>query len=430
MNIIKIIIEIIGCASGFIGIMCCFKQQTRRMGIIAIVIAAILVLLGNFFENDNIDDIDAQTSLAPTASSTETISPPIYGSSFTDAQEISIDDEFEARIDVANGKRSEHWYFFDTTEDINLSLSLSGESNMDLDIYLYNKNGEKQLVHMQGKDKIINLQYPIQSGRFYLKITSNISGWYSIKPSRNVSSYTNDESSSSDNNTYQKSFKITLGESQYGHLGYYNEYGEIDDTDYFKFTIESPVILNISLIADDPLDAKISLVAADGDETIAYDSGKNKKLDIVRALQAGTYYIRISRLNDYGGYVLSTQVTNPQYISDEEKNNSFQYAKSLSLGNKTYGQIGYIDGNNIHDREDWYSIQLNSNTVNISLAPIENKGSIHIALLDNTANDILASTYCSENISSCTKEKLEPGLYYVKVSVSGDDYGCYSLEIN
>lgn len=313
---------------------------------------------------------------------------------------------------------------------MNLSLSISSESGMYINIYLYDKNGETQLSHDGGKDKIINLQHPIQSGKFYLKITSDISGLYSVKPSKNISSYTTDESSSSNNNTYQKSLKMTLGEPQYGHLGYYNDCGEIDDTDYFKFVTEKPIILNISLISDDTLHSKISLVAANGDEMIAYDSGKNKKLSIVRALQAGTYYIRISRLNDYGGYVLSTQVTNPKYGSDEEKNNSFQYAKNLSLNTSIYGQIGYIDSDNIHDSEDWYLIQLNSSTVSISLTPIDNKGNIRVALIDNTANNTLASTYCSESISSLKEEKLEPGLYYLKVSTSGDDYGCYSLEIN
>lgn len=424
--------NIVGLASGIVGVVLAFRKPgTRKIGVVAIIIAVIIVG-GNAFivhlkNNKKIEPstgyIDALATVFPTTQ------PRIYGSSFTDAKPINIEQEFEARMKNDNKNKNEHWYYFDSTEDTYLTLALSGEQGMSLGIYLYDINGKDYIVSENGKDKIINLQCPIQSGKFYLKITSDIAGLYNVKPLKLNSAYTNEEMESQ-NDTYQKAIKLAPGISQNGHLGYVSAKGDIDEADWYKLSIENPSVLDISLIADDPLDVRVSLIGSDGDETIDYDSGVNRQIKIRRALQAGTFYIKVAKLNNYGGYVLSTEITQPQYVSDIEPNNSFQYSSKLAANNTVYGQIGFIDETNKHDVEDWYIININSATVNISLTPINATNNIHATLFDSTASDSLTSTYSSDYVATCKKEKLEPGIYYIKVSISGDTYGCYSLKIN
>ena len=90
--------------------------------------------------------------------------------------------------------------------------------------------------------------------------------------------------------------------------------------------------------------------------------------------------------------------------------------------------MSYVDGGRcMNEIMKCLSMQFNSDTVEISLTPIENNGSIYVALLDGTANHTITSTYSSDSIASITGENLEPGLYYVRISAGGNNYGCYSL---
>ncbi len=403
-------------------------RQKFLTAVFSIIIPIAAWVLPTLFSGGTMTIIQTP-SPSPIPTIEPTITPTIYGTSFINAKSVNIDNEHEARFEFEEDDKVDHWYYFDIKEDTFLSLSLSGEPNMSLGVYLYNNNGEDVLVSEYGKDQVVNLNYPLQTGKFYLKITSDIPGLYKINPMKTNSSYTNEEPQSG-NDTYQNAIVLSANGNQNGHLGYYSDTGNVDEADWYKLSVDVPSIVELSLRADNPLDVKLTLIGNDGSERIDYDSGLNKQIIVKQALQKGLYYIKVSKINNYGGYNLSTKTIIPQYASDIEPNDSFQYATQLNNGVEACGQIGFNNDTNRHDNEDWYIIQLNSTTANISLIPIDATGSIRVTLIDSTASNSLTSAYGNENIITCQREKLEMGTYYIKVSANGNTYGCYSLKVN
>lgn len=419
------IFSIVSIASAIVGLISFFMlkgKPSKIIGVAALVVSTIFVGI-----NKMIDGPAASNQIVETETvQSETMQPTVYGDSYSNAKAMSIDTPFKARFDINQSKREEHWYYFDANEDMFFNIDLSGSKDMLLEICLYDASGKKELVSEEGSDKIISLSYPLQKGRFYIKITSNISGIYDVAPSKAISGYLNEESDEG-NDTYQTPSSITLNQAQNGHIGYCSDSGIIDETDYFRFDLQTPTIINASLVADNPLDINMSLLCKDGDKVITHDNGRNKMLNFEQALQEGTYYMRLSKLDGYGGYNLSVKTSTPNNASDEEPNNSYQEAKRLAT--PTYGQIGFVDQTNTRDTEDWYLIHVASTSLTISLKPISATSSIRAALMDYTASDTIKSAGASDEIVTYQVEELSPGDYYIRVYGDGNGYGCYELSV-
>ena len=449
MGILNIIINVIGVASGIIGIVECFGRDDKKndgnetdasnnhvrnrskkvVGVTAIILGLVLVLtnlLVSFLAEKGITlKTEAENIWADQSQTGKK-----YGDSFADAKQLKgpVNPKFKLAKDA---ETCEHWYYIESEEDTCLALALSGASDLNLEISVYDKNRENVLAQGSGRDKIINIEIPIQKGKFYIKVVGDKNRWYKLQPENRTSSLLNDESPDNSNDTYSTAAVIESGGSESGHLGYYNDSGVCDETDYYTFTIDESAMIDISLEAEENLKSQITLTTADTDNDIGYNEGTNKQISMRYALQEGTYYIKINRLDSYGGYKLSVIESEPKYISDNEPNNRFDNAIPLNVGIPANGQIGFINDSNRYDGEDWYKVQIMYPEVNISLEPHGNTGNLNVLLMNETAGEVIGQESCSHSIASLKAENLlVPGVYYVVVQAEKGSFGCYSLEVN
>lgn len=80
-----------------------------------------------------------------------------------------------------------------------------------------------------GQDRILNLNTPIQAGEYYIKISYEQSGTYSLNSQFSTSGYSKDEEI---NSPYQNA-KLIESNTLNGHIGYKSNQPNETDTDDF-----------------------------------------------------------------------------------------------------------------------------------------------------------------------------------------------------
>ena len=78
-------------------------------------------------------------------------------------------------------------------EDGLLSLTLNASAGVYCNINLICINGNDRLNYDCGQDRILNLNTPIQAGEYYIKISYEQSGTYSLNSQFSTSGYSKDE---------------------------------------------------------------------------------------------------------------------------------------------------------------------------------------------------------------------------------------------
>lgn len=188
-------------------------------------------------------------------------------------------------------------------------------------------NGNDRLNYDCGQDRILNLNTPIQAGEYYIKISYEQSGTYSLNSQFSTSGYSKDEEI---NSPYQNA-KLIESNTLNGHIGYKsNQPNETDTDDFYKLILNSFQLYTFNLTMDSDLKAKIFVIASDGATEIYSDYGKNKEIKLICPLQSGTYYIRIECLENYGGYQLQMNSVEIKNL-DSEPNNTYQNSIETKL---------------------------------------------------------------------------------------------------
>jgi hypothetical protein len=208
-----------------------------------------------------------------------------------------------------------------------------------------------------------------------------------------------------------------------------------DSEDYYKVILQESgtITVNVSSYIEN---IKIELSDDNGERIISdsiYDGKVNnpQKQTYEEHLEAGTYYIKISR-GDWGNttgiYQLNTKFQ-AAGNNEVEPNNGTDIAQLLSLDGQTVK--GFLSWN---DSEDYYKVILQKPrtiTVNVS-SYIEN---IEIELFDDNGERIIHDSIYGGKVNNPQKwtyeEHLEAGAYYIKISWGdwGNTTGLYTLNV-
>ncbi|MEB3885592.1 pre-peptidase C-terminal domain-containing protein [Lyngbya sp. CCY1209] len=191
--------------------------------------------------------------------------------------------------------------------------------------------------------------------------------------------------------------------------------GDIDNLDYYQFTVDGNSTVNINLGGMSG-DAYLQLYDNTGSYlAYSYNSG-NADENITTNLEPGTYFVAVGDSSANTNYDLQLSAT-PRV---DTVGNDFSAALSLgALGSTSQTEwVGSLDTN------DYYSFTLaETSTVNLGLTGMNGNGDLYLYDSDQYWIDG-SSNY--DNADEAISQTLEPGTYYVRVNsddgTTGADY--------
>jgi len=312
------------------------------------------------------------------------------------------------------------WYIVSVSEDGLLSLTLNASVGVYCNINLICINGNDSINYDRGQDHILTFNTPVQSGEYYIKISYEQSGTYSLNSQFSTSEYSNDTEI---NSPYQNA-KLIESNTLNGHIGYKsNTPNETDANDFYKLTLSSFQLYTFSLTMDSDLQARLYVIASDGATEIYSDYGRNKEIKLTCPLQSGIYYIRIECLDNYGGYQLkidSIEINN----LDNEPNNTYQKSIEIQSDEMINGCIGFVNDKNEYDRYDWYKLNIDERKHIIIKTTSSEPFSYEIRLIGTDGEQSLTYSNCRGEIETIEYD-LDLGKYYIRIY--SDNYGEYEF---
>ena len=219
------------------------------------------------------------------------------------------------------------WWILSIPSDGEVRIAVSIDSTLSLATSLYtgitifDSNGTTQLEGFSvdtGSTAGDFGPFPLKAGNYYLRVSRAYGyGGYTLTVNHSPQPLTND---TEPNNTSAAAKSAAVGSSITGHLGYIGGSGGTapDELDWWSFTMPAPGDLRLSITIDPTLNLVtsyyhgISILAGDGTTEVQGFSGPQGQSDISKTygpfyLDAGTFYLRLSRALGYGGY--SVQLT-------------------------------------------------------------------------------------------------------------------------
>jgi hypothetical protein len=128
---------------------------------------------------------------------------------------------------------------------------------------------------------------------------------------------------------------------------------------YWKITIPLNGYLRVQINSDAVINVDVALFDAlpDTSNALSNDNQIGPTSEVWGLLKAGTYFIKIWRVNGVGNYTMNTFFTAAPRPSDPEPNNTPAFASPLSPNGTSTGNIGYF-GNRTGDNEDYWKIKV------------------------------------------------------------------------
>lgn len=355
------------------------------------------------------------TAIAATEAPTEK-----SGKTYIDAIPLTIGEAYERAFTYSDDRDNCVWYIVSISEDGLLSLTLNASVGVYCNIALTSINGDDSINYDYGQDRILTFNTPVQSGEYYIKISYEQSGTYSLNSQFSTSEYSNDTEV---NSPYQNAKSIESNTLN-GHIGYKSNLpDETDTNDFYKLTLSSFQLYTFSLTMDSDLQAKLYVVASDGATEIYSDYGRNKEVKLTCPLQSGTYYIRIECLDNYGGYQLKMDSIEIKNL-DNEPNNTYQKSIEIKSDDTISGCIGYVNDKKEYDQYDWYKFNIDERRHIMIKTTSSEPFQYEIRLIGTDGEQSLSYSNCRGEIETIEYD-LDPGKYYIRVY--SDNYGEYEF---
>ncbi len=323
-------------------------------------------------------------------------------------------------------------YVLDIVEDGKIDISLTSEPTANIWTNLYDLTGKT--IQIVGKFN----NYYTEDARGYSK--RNLpAGKYVVIIDRHggYGSYTLDlqftPNRSNDpefiGDDWSMAPEIELGQGYVGHLGYDN-YVYSDRQDFYKIILPQDGYLDFHFKSEDTVNVWCNLyyddvMAKAGDVNAYY---RNTPVGITHThLEAGTYYLQLSRAGGEGTYQFFTTFT-PQEKVDSEPNDPAGMAAPVQLNAVVQGHTGY-DTLYSMDTEDWYSFEIPTDgTYNITYHGFKHANYWFKIFHANRVSELRGDNryYNSDYFNHALE--LTTGTYYLQVSRNGG-WGAYSFSI-
>ncbi len=324
------------------------------------------------------------------------------------------------------------YYVFTTGVDGNINITFSNDNNNYLYVQLLDNDGTTQLGASQGYPQS-GLSFNttgLAAGTYYIHVytsSGNFSG-YTLSTTLTPSTYQND---GVNNNYFSTAPSFAQNDSIEGHIGYRNNGGSYDNSDFFSFYSNGDYDITINLQNENNNYAYIFLYDTDTITQLGATQGYAQSgISLtVTGLAAGTYYIQVyTTSGNYAGYKLKNSYTASPIINDTEPNNTVAQAVTTTYNATNTGHIAYRQIGGSFDTNDYYVFttpadgNINLNIIN------DNNHYLYLYLLDSDGTTQLGATqgYAQGGLN-LTVNGLSSGTYYVLIYVNGGNYSGYTL---
>jgi uncharacterized protein (DUF2141 family) len=322
------------------------------------------------------------------------------------------------------------WWKVTTTFDGALVINTTSEATLDIDLYLYDKDGTTQIASYDTSVGIHEAthRYDLTPGTYYIMAMQY--GGYGSYAISNVYIPTGLANDPEPNDSVQVSSTLAVNDSTTGHLGYFNR-GAYDVFDWWKVTVPTDGNLTVRTYSDATLDIDLHMYDVDGTSQIAgYDiSIGRSEATHYYGLKAGTYFVRAFCYGGYGSYRVSSQFTAAQFTNDPEPNDSLSAARTIPLNSMNTGHIGFF-GNGTRDQYDFYTFTLPV-AMDTLFVRSDSDPTIDIDLkLYNQSGVEIASSGASGSTELLSYLSAGAGTYSIRLYGYGSGYGSYGVIVS
>ena len=281
--------------------------------------------------------------------------------------------------------------------------STTGLNSADIDWVL--TSGTYYLIFARNYDSYKDIVYMGKTGSFNFKLSLDATG-ESFR-----------EGNGGSNNSFTTASNILLGKT------YTAQIAKNDDTDYFKFTLENPsevTISVISLITSNPGgNIHYQVYGFDGAEILQWPYlglGRGDKSSF--HLTKGTYYLKFSTGMSIYKFNLTAKTVSETFPDvNGGSNNTLMEANKISLGKSYYGQIAE------NDRVDYFQFTI-AETKKMNLSVYSEEG-LRCIIYDFNGNQKWEQFNHGGGEVFITE--LPKGIYYLGIQ---GDRGTYSFQLS
>ncbi|MCF8362177.1 MAG: T9SS type A sorting domain-containing protein [Prolixibacteraceae bacterium] len=204
------------------------------------------------------------------------------------------------------------WYVFTIPNDGQIAFTGISENTLDIVLSLYDSNGTTYIRGCDicggtGENETLVFEN-LAAGTYYLNVSRYVTsyGSYTLE-NEFIPTAIPDGNDVEPNNDKDNALTLDLNGSVTGHLGYYGS-SLTDVNDWYMFTVQNEGQITFTGIPESTLDIVLSLYDSNGTTylggcDICGGTGENTSL-VYENLAAGSYYIKVSRYNTYGSYIL------------------------------------------------------------------------------------------------------------------------------
>jgi len=190
-----------------------------------------------------------------------------------------------------------------STSDGKIDIKTESNSTLDIDLYLYDINGNAIIKSATTYGVNENLVFEnLDAGKYFVRaFRASGYGSYKITAVFSAPLLSNDIEP---NNESSQALKITSNNKMTGHLGYYSN-NHTDSDDYYTIDLVSSWdSLYVRTDSDNSLDVDIYLINTNNSGMASAIAYGTKEILKFGKINAGKYFVRVSRANGQGSYAI------------------------------------------------------------------------------------------------------------------------------
>jgi hypothetical protein len=361
-------------------------------------------------------------TLAVAASAPRVASEAEPNDSVDRALPIPVADPSHALLGYGNaqGRDTEDFFALTLPDDGDLQVALVADEALTLTLRLLDVNGSS-VIH--GDTSGTSSQRRVEgrglaAGTYFLRVSRQAGqGAYTLAPDFTpVGTATDPEP----NDRVEQAVPIPHDAPSSGRLGYGHAQGR-DTEDFFALTLPDDGDLRLTLQADPDLALSLRLLDVNGTSVIQGDTSGTSPVRRIDAqgLAAGDYFVRISRQQGQGGYLLTPTLSSPAIPSDREPNHAPTLAAQLppiDLEGPSFGRLGYGNAHG-RDTDDYFAIALPDDGDLRLTIEAEAGLTIYARLIDVTgSHDLHSDSSATETRRRVEGLGLAAGTYFLRVT--------------
>ena len=250
------------------------------------------------------------------------------------------------------------WYKIEVDDESSVTFSTLTETTLrlgSLEVYMTTADGTditrrtSKDMDAHGEDTTIEFTVSdLAAGTYYIALNRyNGYGTYTLQY---VCNHNSRQADPEPNNMWQEASLLESGTAQEGRLGYYYRYSDVDKEDWYRVEVPDEGSITFRTTAETTLRlGKLEVYAPNAAGTdVSFRTSKdmdayNRDTTItfvVSDVAPGTYYVRLPRYYNFGGYVLEYEFT-PSIYGNDMAGSTWENAVTLENGTAQNGRLGY-----------------------------------------------------------------------------------------